>query len=151
MWVLFKNSGLRWWITAPGPSWKHARRNGWKIFQNLYRHRICPDIKIVFQQNCRKLPKKNSSQINTKEREFTFDWRVFYYIIQFNCRSEIAYVLQLKTNVVQLKDNKISEITIDPIKLDIKVEKFENDLKTKVMQVFGQKFSKPATVRGLRV
>ncbi len=31
-----------------------------------------------------------------------------------------------KTNVVQLKDNKISEITIDPIKLDIKAEKFEN-------------------------
>ncbi len=31
-----------------------------------------------------------------------------------------------KTNVVQLKDNKISEITIDPIKLNIKAEKFEN-------------------------
>ena len=31
-----------------------------------------------------------------------------------------------KTNVVQLKNNKISEITIDPIKLDIKAEKFEN-------------------------
>jgi len=31
-----------------------------------------------------------------------------------------------KTNVVQLKDNKISEITIDPIKLNINAEKFEN-------------------------
>ena len=31
-----------------------------------------------------------------------------------------------KTNVVQLKDNNISEITIDPKKLNIKAEKFEN-------------------------
>ena len=31
-----------------------------------------------------------------------------------------------KTNVVQLKDNKISEITIDPRKLNIKADKFEN-------------------------
>jgi anthranilate phosphoribosyltransferase len=31
-----------------------------------------------------------------------------------------------KTNVVQLKDNKISEIIINPIDLDIKAEKFEN-------------------------
>ena len=31
-----------------------------------------------------------------------------------------------KTNVIQLKDNKISEITIDPIKLNINAEKFEN-------------------------
>ena len=31
-----------------------------------------------------------------------------------------------KTNVVQLKDNKISEITIDPRELNIKADKFEN-------------------------
>mgnify|MGYP003682161369 FL=1 len=31
-----------------------------------------------------------------------------------------------KTNVVQLKDNKISEILIDPYKLNIKADKFEN-------------------------
>ena len=31
-----------------------------------------------------------------------------------------------KTNVVQLKDNKISEITIDPNELNIKADKFEN-------------------------
>tara|TARA_B100000902_G_scaffold329091_1_gene325439 strand:- start:77 stop:604 length:528 start_codon:yes stop_codon:yes gene_type:complete len=31
-----------------------------------------------------------------------------------------------KTNVVQLKDNNISEITIDPKKLNINAEKFEN-------------------------
>jgi anthranilate phosphoribosyltransferase len=31
-----------------------------------------------------------------------------------------------KTNVVQLKDNKISEIIIDPYKLNIKADKFEN-------------------------
>ena len=31
-----------------------------------------------------------------------------------------------KTNVVQLKDNKISEITIDPKELNIKADKFEN-------------------------
>jgi anthranilate phosphoribosyltransferase len=31
-----------------------------------------------------------------------------------------------KTNVVQLKDNSISEITIDPKKLNINAEKFEN-------------------------
>ena len=31
-----------------------------------------------------------------------------------------------KTNVVQLKDNKISEITIDPIELNINVNKFDN-------------------------
>ena len=31
-----------------------------------------------------------------------------------------------KTNVIQLKDNKISEITIDPKKLNINADKFEN-------------------------
>ena len=31
-----------------------------------------------------------------------------------------------KTNVVQLKDNKISEITVDPRELNIKADKFEN-------------------------
>ena len=31
-----------------------------------------------------------------------------------------------KTNIIQLKDNNISEITIDPKKLDINAEKFEN-------------------------
>ena len=31
-----------------------------------------------------------------------------------------------KTNVIQLKDNKISEITIDPRELNIKADKFEN-------------------------
>ena len=31
-----------------------------------------------------------------------------------------------KTNVIQLKDNKISEITIDPKELNIKADKFEN-------------------------
>ena len=31
-----------------------------------------------------------------------------------------------KTNVIQLKDNQITEITIDPEKLDIKANKFEN-------------------------
>jgi anthranilate phosphoribosyltransferase len=31
-----------------------------------------------------------------------------------------------KTNVIQLKDNKISEIIIDPKKMNIKAEKFEN-------------------------
>ncbi len=31
-----------------------------------------------------------------------------------------------KTNVVQLKDNKISEITIDPRELNVKADKFEN-------------------------
>jgi len=31
-----------------------------------------------------------------------------------------------KTNIVQLKDNKISEITIDPRELNIKADKFEN-------------------------
>ena len=31
-----------------------------------------------------------------------------------------------KTNIVQLKDNKISEITIDPIELNINVNKFDN-------------------------
>ena len=31
-----------------------------------------------------------------------------------------------KTNVIQLKDGKISEITIDPITLNINAEKFEN-------------------------
>ena len=31
-----------------------------------------------------------------------------------------------KTNVVQLKDNKISEITIDPKELNINADKFEN-------------------------
>ena len=31
-----------------------------------------------------------------------------------------------KTNVIQLKDNKISEIVIDPKKLDINADKFEN-------------------------
>ena len=31
-----------------------------------------------------------------------------------------------KTNVVQLKDNKISEITIDPRELNIKADRFEN-------------------------
>jgi len=31
-----------------------------------------------------------------------------------------------KTNVIQLKDNKISEITIDPSELDINANKFEN-------------------------
>tara|TARA_X000001036_G_scaffold263644_1_gene245103 strand:+ start:774 stop:1247 length:474 start_codon:yes stop_codon:yes gene_type:complete len=31
-----------------------------------------------------------------------------------------------KTNVVQLKDNKISEIIIDPYELNIKADKFEN-------------------------
>jgi anthranilate phosphoribosyltransferase len=33
-----------------------------------------------------------------------------------------------KTNVIQLKDNKISEIIIDPKKLNIKADKFENIL-----------------------
>ena len=33
-----------------------------------------------------------------------------------------------KTNVMQLKDNKISEITIDPVELKINVDKFENIL-----------------------
>ena len=31
-----------------------------------------------------------------------------------------------KTNVIQLKDNKISEITINPKELDVKADKFEN-------------------------
>ena len=31
-----------------------------------------------------------------------------------------------KTNVIQLKDNKISEITIDPKELNINADKFEN-------------------------
>jgi len=31
-----------------------------------------------------------------------------------------------KTNVIQLKDNKISEIVIDPIKLNVNADKFEN-------------------------
>jgi anthranilate phosphoribosyltransferase len=31
-----------------------------------------------------------------------------------------------KTNVIQLKDNKISEITIDPTKLNVNADKFEN-------------------------
>ena len=31
-----------------------------------------------------------------------------------------------KTNVIQLKDNKISEITIDPKKLNVNADKFEN-------------------------
>ena len=31
-----------------------------------------------------------------------------------------------KTNIVQLKDNKISEITIDPNELDVNADNFEN-------------------------